>query len=117
MLFFYHGTLSPVWQYMYILIEADRDAAMGYMYDKFRFDEDYISANFLVQPYPDLLSVSSMLQMSIVDLQNNKHTLIIDKNNFKDGCDCKKCKQYYPYSVPNQPDGSMVCYACRNPMF
>lgn len=31
----------------------------------------------------------------------------------KDGCDCKKCKEYFPYAEPNQDDGTLVCYKCR----
>jgi len=31
----------------------------------------------------------------------------------KDGCDCKKCKEFYPYAEPNQDDGTLICYSCR----
>ena len=30
-----------------------------------------------------------------------------------DGCNCAKCKQYFPYAEPNQADGTLVCYSCR----
>lgn len=32
----------------------------------------------------------------------------------KDGCQCKKCLEMYPYAEPNQEDGSLICWACRN---
>jgi hypothetical protein len=32
----------------------------------------------------------------------------------RDGCTCKKCKQFCPYSIPNQTDKSFICYACRH---
>jgi hypothetical protein len=35
------------------------------------------------------------------------------KKDSSDGCSCKKCKEFYPMAVSNQPDGSMVCYGCR----
>lgn len=35
------------------------------------------------------------------------------KKKNKDGCDCKKCKEYFPYAEPNQDDGTLVCYKCR----
>lgn len=38
----------------------------------------------------------------------------VAKKNNKDGCHCKKCKEYFPYAEPNQDDGSLVCYACRH---
>lgn len=31
-----------------------------------------------------------------------------------DGCACKRCKEFYHMAEPNQPDGSMICWICRN---
>ena len=31
-----------------------------------------------------------------------------------DGLACKRCLEYYQYAVPNQKDGSLLCYSCRN---
>lgn len=31
----------------------------------------------------------------------------------KDGEWCSKCTTYYKQSVPNQPDGTLICYTCR----
>lgn len=31
-----------------------------------------------------------------------------------DGCFCKKCKDFFPYAEPNQKDGTLICYSCRN---
>lgn len=36
-----------------------------------------------------------------------------EKKKDKDGCDCKKCREFYPYAEPNQEDGTLVCYKCR----
>lgn len=36
------------------------------------------------------------------------------KKDNRDGCDCKKCKEFYPYAEPNQEDGTLICYACRH---
>jgi hypothetical protein len=30
-----------------------------------------------------------------------------------DGCKCKKCGDFYQYAVPNQQDGTLICYNCR----
>lgn len=35
------------------------------------------------------------------------------KKKDKDGCDCKKCKEIFPYAEPNQDDGTLICYSCR----
>lgn len=32
----------------------------------------------------------------------------------KDGETCVKCQDFYEFAEPNQPDGTMICYACRN---
>lgn len=31
-----------------------------------------------------------------------------------DGLNCGKCGNFYPFSEPNQKDGSLICYSCRN---
>lgn len=32
----------------------------------------------------------------------------------RDGCDCTKCKEFYPFAEPNQEDGTLICFSCRN---
>lgn len=32
----------------------------------------------------------------------------------KAGCHCRKCREYFPFAEPNQTDGSLVCWNCRN---
>lgn len=36
-----------------------------------------------------------------------------EKKKDKDGCECKKCKEFYQYAEPNQDDGTLICYGCR----
>lgn len=30
------------------------------------------------------------------------------------GCHCKKCGNHFPFAEPNQDDGTLVCWNCRN---
>lgn len=30
-----------------------------------------------------------------------------------DGCHCAECEEFFKYAVPNQEDGTLVCYSCR----
>jgi hypothetical protein len=30
------------------------------------------------------------------------------------GYHCKKCHNHFPFAEPNQPDGTMICWNCRN---
>lgn len=30
-----------------------------------------------------------------------------------DGCWCKKCNDFYKYAEPNQEDGTLICWSCR----
>lgn len=39
----------------------------------------------------------------------NKSPAAVNSN----GIDCKKCQLHYPYAVPNQPDGTLICYGCK----
>lgn len=36
------------------------------------------------------------------------------KKKEKDGEDCVKCGTFYPQAEPNQPNGTLICYSCRN---
>lgn len=36
------------------------------------------------------------------------------KNQNTNGAKCLICKDYSPYAVPNQPDGSFKCWSCRH---
>ncbi len=36
------------------------------------------------------------------------------KRRQPDGMLCQKCKVFYEFAEPNQDDGSMICYSCRN---
>lgn len=31
----------------------------------------------------------------------------------QDGTVCRLCKELFPYALPNRPDGSLICYSCR----
>lgn len=37
-----------------------------------------------------------------------------EKKSYKDGCICTKCKELFPFSEPNQPDDTLICWACRH---
>jgi hypothetical protein len=34
--------------------------------------------------------------------------------NGMDGFPCKRCHNYYEFAVPNQDDGTLVCWSCRH---
>lgn len=34
--------------------------------------------------------------------------------NGLDGFPCKKCTNFYPLALPNQEDGTLICWSCRN---
>lgn len=38
----------------------------------------------------------------------------VKKIKNKDGCSCRKCKEFFPYAEPNQEDGTLVCWSCRH---
>lgn len=46
-----------------------------------------------------------------VSTDSSKPTIIKDD---RDGCDCKTCKNFFQFAEPNQADGSMICWSCRN---
>lgn len=34
--------------------------------------------------------------------------------NGLDGFSCTKCSNFYPYALPNQANGTLICWSCRN---
>ena len=45
-----------------------------------------------------------------------KRTMLVAVHiiNGLDGFPCKKCSTFYPQALPNQKDGSLICWSCRN---
>lgn len=41
-------------------------------------------------------------------------TKAVKPKDDRDGCDCTKCKEFYPFAEPNQEDGTLICFSCRN---
>lgn len=39
---------------------------------------------------------------------------IIRSGSGRDGMDCKRCRSFFPMAETNQPDGTLVCFACRS---
>ena len=52
----------------------------------------------------DLLSLVDRLE---IFLENKR------KRKYPDGMVCKKCKSFYDFAEPNQSDGTLLCYTCR----
>lgn len=53
----------------------------------------------------DLLSLLDRLEFYYLNLR---------RKNYPDGMFCRKCRSFYKYAEPNQPDGTLLCYSCRN---
>lgn len=45
-----------------------------------------------------------------------KRTLLVATQilNGLDGFPCKRCTTFYPQALPNQKDGTLICWSCRN---
>lgn len=35
----------------------------------------------------------------------------------REGCTCTRCNEFYHHSEPNQQDGTMICFQCREDRF
>ena len=53
----------------------------------------------------DLLVLVDRLELYLEHIRSKK---------YKDGMFCRNCHSYFPYAEPNQPDGTLICYSCRN---
>lgn len=50
------------------------------------------------------------LDENAVYIQSNMVASVEARN---EGVTCKVCKEFFPYAVANQDDGSMMCFSCR----
>lgn len=39
--------------------------------------------------------------------------MICKVNTVLDGCACMRCEEFFQYAIPNQEDGTMICWQCR----
>jgi hypothetical protein len=53
----------------------------------------------------DLVALLDRLEFYFINLK---------RKNYPDGMFCRKCRSFYKYAEPNQPDGTLLCYSCRN---
>lgn len=53
----------------------------------------------------DLVSLLDRLEFYFINLK---------RKNYPDGMFCRKCQSFYKYAEPNRPDGTLLCYSCRN---
>lgn len=53
----------------------------------------------------DLLTLLDRLELYVLNVKHKK---------FPDGMFCRKCQVFFQYAEPNQPDGTLLCYSCRN---
>lgn len=42
------------------------------------------------------------------------HKVAVQILNGLDGFPCRKCTNFFPYAVPNRPDGTLLCWSCRD---
>lgn len=47
---------------------------------------------------------------NIIYIQGNMIAHVHDK---LDGMNCSVCKEFYQYSQANQPNGTLICFSCR----
>jgi len=52
----------------------------------------------------DLLSLADRIELFLESCRKRRQP---------DGLICQKCKNFYEFAEPNQPDGSLICYSCR----
>lgn len=46
------------------------------------------------------------------DDEDDDYPVIVKR--FANGCKCIKCGENFPYAEPNQKDGTLICWSCRN---
>ena len=53
----------------------------------------------------DLVNLLDRLEFYVDNIHRKRHP---------DGMFCRHCQAFYQYAESNQPDGTLLCYACRS---
>lgn len=64
----------------------------------------------------DKVIIDEMVQMiddAIAEAEKKNEQAKSQAVKQNDGEKCCKCDTFYPFSEPNRPDGTLVCYSCR----
>lgn len=72
-----------------------------------------LSGSILVNSYniKSLKINKKFLNSSIIYISSHKVAKVAAR---LDGCICCKCEEFFNYAVPNQSNGTLICYSCRN---
>lgn len=73
----------------------------------------FVKGTFKADTYQckNLVIEKRFLDTEIVYIQEN----LIDKvSAILDGLRCKKCQDFFVMATPNQEDGTLICWSCRN---
>lgn len=64
----------------------------------------------------NLIQNKSQLDFGFYECESEDSDLTSEDEKEKcDGCFCVKCKNFFPYAIPNQDDGiTMICWSCRS---
>ena|ERR1700676_5802334 len=52
----------------------------------------------------NLPTLLDRLELYVLNVKNKK---------LPDGCFCQGCQNWYQFAEPNQEDGTLICYSCR----
>jgi hypothetical protein len=81
---------------------------IDYLYEDLMSNYDFLDVNWDEYLDEDNWQAGCPLDMPITpfdDLPSEIHS---------EGMNCEKCNEFYPYAVPNQKNGTLICYSCRN---
>lgn len=108
------------------MISKERNLAINLVYswsqehtDKWVIVRDAQSDDAITQVASDLSYVfqTEKVRVDLLSLVDRLELLLRNKmvQGKSSGCKCTRCKQWYDMAIPNQPDGTLLCYTCRTP--
>lgn len=62
----------------------------------------------------ELLVKKKLLGKKAVAIQQDKIIRYQRKDSIQDGMACDKCKKFYHMAEPNQVNGTLLCWSCRD---
>ena len=111
----------------YIFVDRSEDLAKEIIAKHLYLTVDFISHHYEVYAASsfkaawEVYVADNGIDISYDNIIGSPNTKVITTINSKvtlpsgnDGMYCAYCEEFFPYAEPNQIDGSLICYQCRN---
>lgn len=91
----------------FVIVATDEHGYYLFVPHYFSLKDSFVIDKYKIK---NLCIAQKYLDENAVYIQENLVASVEARN---DGMTCRICREFFPYSVANQDDGTLICYSCR----